>query len=229
MTDRDDFVPDIGVLGTGRMGVRLAAMFARAGRKVVLGSRDMDRSAAAVDALDIPRLRSGCNSDAIRAPIVIPAVFLRDGLLDMLDRHCTKLAGKLLIDISNPFNSDYSDFETPWDTSGAEQIQRRFPQARVVGAFKNVFWEVFDQPQFGDTLSDVLVTGDDDEAKKRFFRIAEGTPFRYLDAGPLVNSRTVERLTFITSSLGRQLHSYPRMNWRLLTQPVDAGAPALAG
>jgi len=75
----------------------------------------------------------------------------------------------------------------------------------------------------------VLVTGDDDEAKKRFFRIAEGTPFRYLDAGPLVNSRTVERLTFITSSLGRQLHSYPRMNWRLLTQPVDAGAPALAG
>jgi hypothetical protein len=40
----------------------------------------------------------------------------------------------------------------------------------------------------------------------------------------LIYSRTVERLTFITSSLGRQLDSYPRMNWRLLTQPVEAGA-----
>ena len=61
------------------------------------------------------------------------------------------LTGKLLIDISNPFNADYSDFVTPWDTSAAEELQRRFPQARVVGAFKNVFWEVFDHPQFGET------------------------------------------------------------------------------
>ena len=54
--------------------------------------------------------------------------------------------------------------------------------------------------------------------------LAQGTPFRYLDAGPLVNSRTVERLTFITSSLGQQLNSYPRMNWRLLTQPENVAA-----
>ncbi|MCL6729261.1 NADPH-dependent F420 reductase [Sphingomonas hankyongi] len=211
--------PELGVLGTGRMGVRLAAMFARAGRNVVLGSRDADRSEAIAEQLAIPTLRGSCNADALRAPAIIPAVFLRDGLLDLLNRHCTKLRGKLLIDISNPFNEDYSDFTTPWDTSAAEQIQQHFPQANVVGAFKNVFWEVFDQPQFGESLSDVLVTGDDDQAKQRFLALADGTPFRYLDAGPLVNSRTVERLTFITSALGRQLNSYPRMNWRLLTQP----------
>ena len=223
----DKWLPDLGVIGTGRMGSRLAAMFANAGRKVILGSRDPDRAAAVVDELNIPTLRAGRNADALAAPAVLPAVFIRDGLVDLLDCHCRSLRGKLLIDISNPFNEDYSDFVTPWDTSGAEQIQKRFPQARVVGAFKNVFWGVFHQPDFGETLSDVLVTGDDAGAKAEFLALAEGTPFRYLDAGPLENSRTVERLTFITGSLGRQLDSYPRMNWRLLTQPVDE-VPALA-
>ena len=216
--------PDLGIIGTGRMGSRLAAMFARAGRNVILGSRDPDRARAIVEELDIPTLRAGRNAEAFAAPALLPAVFIRDGLFDLLDCHCSRLRGKLLIDISNPFNADYSDFVTPWDTSGAEQLQRRFPQARVVGAFKNVFWEVFDQPDFGGTLSDVLMTGNDETAKAQFLELAAGTPFRYLDAGPLENSRTVERLTFITSSLGQQLGSYPRMNWRLLTQPAQAQA-----
>jgi predicted dinucleotide-binding enzyme len=219
-----DWTPELGVIGTGQMGSRLAAMFALAGRKVVLGSRDSTRAAAIVEELGIPTLRAGCNGEALDAPVVLPAVFIRDGLFDLLDRHCRRLAGKLLIDISNPFNEDYSDFLTPWDTSGAEELQRQFPQARVVGAFKNVFSEVFDHPQFGESLSDVLITGDDAQAKARFLELAHGTPFRYLDAGPLIHSRTVERLTFITSRLGRQLNSYPRMNWRLLTQPGELAA-----
>ncbi|MFL6742111.1 MAG: NADPH-dependent F420 reductase [Sphingomicrobium sp.] len=224
MTKAADWTPELGVVGTGLMGSRLAAMFARAGRKVVLGSRDSSRAAAIVEKLGIRTLRAGCNGDALEAPVVLPAVFIRDGLFDLLDRHCRRLSGKLLIDISNPFNEDYSDFVTPWDSSGAEELQRQFPQARVVGAFKNVFWEVFDHPQFGESISDVLITGDDAQAKAQFLELARGTPFRYLDAGRLIHSRTVERLTFITSSLGRQLNSYPRMNWRLLTQDLAQAA-----
>ena len=220
--DTNIWMPELGVIGTGRMGSRLAAMFARAGRRVVLGSRDVDRAAAIVEELAIPTLRAGTNAEALRAPAILPAVFVRDGLFDLLDRHCRRLAGKLLIDISNPFNADYSDFVTPWDTSAAEELQRHFPQTRVVGAFKNVFWEVFDHPNFADGFSDVLVTGDDQAAKCEFLQLASGTPFRYLDAGPIIHSRTVERLTFITSSLGQQLNAYPRMNWRLLTHPQPA-------
>jgi predicted dinucleotide-binding enzyme len=208
------------------MGQRLAAMFARAGRQVILGSREREKAEEIVKSLQLPGLRAGTNCEAARAPAILPAIFIRDGLIDLLDCYSRELAGKLLIDISNPFNADYSDFITAWDTSGAEEIQRRFPQARVVGAYKNVFWEVLDSPDFGGTRSDVLVTGDDEAAKREFLELAAGTPFRYLDAGSLANSRIVERLTLITGPLGRQLDSYPRMNWRLLTQSPGGQAQA---
>lgn len=215
----DDTGFDLGVIGAGRMGVRLAALFARAGRRVLLGSRDPAR---ARDQLamhpSLPGLEIGSHAQALAARAVLPAVFLRDGLAELLETHHAQLEGKLLIDISNPFNEDYSDYILPWDTSSAEVLQRRLPGARLVGAFKNVFAEVFDAPMFDGVHSDVLLVGDDAGAKAEFLALAEGTPFRYLDAGPLVHARTIERLTMVTGRLGRQLGTYPRMNWRLLGQ-----------
>lgn len=217
---------DLGILGTGRMGPRLAATFARAGRSVLLGSRSPDRARRIAAELDIPGLSGGSYDDALRAGAVLPAIFIRDGLLPVLEGAADRLSGKLLVDISNPFNEDYSDFITPWDSSGAELVARAAPKARLVAAFKNVFWEVFDSPLFAGEPSDVLVAGDDDGAKSAFLDLARGTPFRYLDAGPLVHARTIERMTPITGRLGRHLGAYPRMNWRLLTQPEAVEAAA---
>ena len=207
---------DVAVLGTGRMGTRLSRMFASAGRNVMLSSRDPNRAAQVVQDLKTDRIVAGTYSEALEAPVILPAIFIRDGLFEVLEAHRDKLNGKLLIDISNPFNDDYSDFITPWDSSGAEELAKRFPEVRIVGAFKNVFWAVFDDPHFEDGPSDVLVVGDDPPAKDAFLDLTEGTPFRYLDAGPLINARTVERLTMMTGALGREIGSYPRMNWRLL-------------
>lgn len=221
---RHQSAPQLGILGTGRMGQRLAAMFARAGRAVVLGSRNIDRANAIVQTLAIPGLSAGSYEDAASAQAVLPAIFLRDELVPHLASVRHQLNGKLLIDISNPFNEDYSDFLTPWNSSSAELLDDHFPEARIVGAFKNVFAEVFDRPLFDGVQSDVLVTGDDEEAKRDFLALTNGTPFRYLDAGPLRNSRTVERLTLLTGRLGRQLNIYPTMNWRLMGHPSAAAA-----
>ena len=220
--------PQLGILGTGRMGVRLAAMFARAGREVVLGSRNPARAAELSESLGIGKLRPGSYDDALAAPAILPAIFIRDGLLDLLASLRDRIGRRLLIDITNPFNADYSDFITPWDSSGAEELQKVLPDARIVGAFKNVWWEVFDAPVFAGLVSDVLVTSDDEEARGSFLELAAGTPFRFLDAGPLRNSRTVERLTLLTGSLGRQLGTYPRMNWRLLGHATGEAVAAAA-
>jgi len=206
----------IGILGTGRMGVRLAAMFADSGHTLVLGSRDLSRAERIVSGLRSKNIKAGSYEQATNAPIVLPAMFIRDGLFDQLEPLRPALRGKLLIDITNPFNDDYSDFILPWDTSGAEQIQTRLPETRVVGAFKNVWWEVFDAPRFGDTLSDVFVVGDDAVAKQIFFELTQGTPFRYIDAGNLKNARTIERMTLLSGEMGQRYGFFPRMNYKLL-------------
>src|SRR5262245_32477600 len=213
----------IGILGTGRMAVRLAKLFSDCGHEVILGSRTPDRAARIAKGLGVASIRPGSYEEAADAPVVLPSMFLRDGLFDTLEPLRPRLEGKLWIDITNPFNDRYDDFILPWDTSGAEQIQKRFPRARVVGAFKNVWWEVFDQPAFDGALSDVFVVSDNAAAKTEFLALVNGSPFRFLDAGRLCNARFVERMTLFAAELGQRQGYFPRMNWRLLGEPWQVG------
>jgi predicted dinucleotide-binding enzyme len=213
----------IGILGTGRMGVRLADAFAKAGTHVILGSRDPRRAERIAVGLNLPGLVPGSYEHAVRAEFVLPAMFLRDGLMETLAPYRRDLARKILIDITNPFNDDYSDFILPWDTSGAEELQRNFPESRIVGAFKNVWWEVFDAPRFDGGFSDVFVVSDDQAAKQAVLKMTEPMPFRFVDAGRLANARVIERMTLLSGELGQRLGYFPRMNYRFLGEPWTPG------
>lgn len=213
----------IGILGTGRMGVRLAEAFAKAGTPVILGSRDCRRAERIAEGLSVPGLEPGSYDEAVNADVVLPAMFLRDGLIATLEPYRQALAGKIFIDITNPFNDDYSDFILPWDTSGAEELQRNLPETRIVGAFKNVWWEVFDAPTFDGAVTDVFVVSDDQAAKQAFIKMANALPFRFVDAGRLANARTVERMTLLSGELGQRYGYFPRMNYRFVGEPWTPG------
>lgn len=214
------------------MGVRLALLLAQAGNEVLLGSRSKTRAREIAQFLAQENIIPVDYNTAVTAKMVLPAIFVRDGLFDILQPFKTHLADKILIDITNPFNADYTDFILPWDTSSAEQLQSRFPESQVVGAFKNVWWEVFDAPRFHceDTdanncglLSDVYVVSDNEHAKQEFFLAVKSTPFRYVDAGRLANARTIERMTLLSGELGQRLGFFPRMNYRLLGENWTVG------
>ena len=92
-----------------------------------------------------------------------------------------------------------------------------------------MWWEVFDAPRFGDTLSDVFVVGDDAGAKQTFFELSQGTPFRYIDAGNLKNARTIERMTLLSGEMGQRYGFFPRMNYKLLGDQWRPGSADAIG
>jgi 8-hydroxy-5-deazaflavin:NADPH oxidoreductase len=224
---------EIGILGTGRMAVRLARILVDNGHSVTLGSRTPARAANLARVLGERLCAGGTYEDAASRPYVLPAIFLRDGLFDVMERLRPRLEGKTLIDIANPFNADYTGFILPWDTSAAEEMQRRFPSSPVVGLFKNVAWETFENPRFVEGVSDIFVVGDHAGAKRRVSDLFTPSSFRLVDAGPLVNARTVERMTLFAMELGGRLGYLPRIGWKLLGETwvpgeKDAWAKTLA-
>ncbi|MEU6582419.1 hypothetical protein [Nocardia sp. NPDC046763] len=107
---------------------------------------------------------------------------------------------------------------TGYDTSAAKRLAEVIPTAHVVGAFKNIFWVVFDQPQFPEGVSDLLVTGDDDTAKTTVMRLLGPLPFRVLDGGALRNNRVIGRMTLLSREIAVRYDHYPRVAYRLLGQ-----------
>src|SRR5580765_2791944 len=87
----------IGILGTGRMAVRLARFFAEGGHKVILGSRTPERAARITKGLGTAAIRPGSYEQAADAPVVLPAMFLRDGMFETIEELRPKFDGKLWI------------------------------------------------------------------------------------------------------------------------------------
>src|SRR5687768_6430873 len=113
----------LGILGTGRMAVRLADLAAKGGHSVILGSRTPERARNIAAQLQ-GEVKGGSYDEAIQAPHVLPALFMRNGALDILAGLRQQLAGKIVIDILNPFDKTGDGYMTAWDTSAAEELQK---------------------------------------------------------------------------------------------------------
>jgi 8-hydroxy-5-deazaflavin:NADPH oxidoreductase len=204
------------------MAVRLADLAQRSGHRVVLGSRDLGRAKAIASQLG-GNVTGGSYEDAAGQDIVMPAIFIRDGAFEDLKAFAGKVDGKIIVDILNPYNDQYDDFLFPWDTSAAEELQKLWPGARIVSTFKWPFWEAFENPDFDGGPMDIVMTGDDDEAKTVVLELFRASPWRFLDGGGLAQARFTERMTLFAGQLAAKYGYLPRVGWRLLGEPWEAG------
>ncbi|MFO7323241.1 MAG: NADPH-dependent F420 reductase [Chloroflexota bacterium] len=210
MTLDDRTLLTIAVIGgTGKEGTGLAMRWALQGYRVIIGSRDAERAAAHAKELNAQLgadlLAGQANADAAaQANIVVLSVpysahkATLESIRDQLD-------GKILIDITVPMQPpDVRTVYIPEGRSAAQEAQALVgDNVRVVSAFQNVSATKLKDPR-GIIDCDVLVTGDDEEAKSEVMKLVEAAGMRPIDAGPLANAVAAEALTPVILYINRK-------------------------
>jgi len=175
-------VATVSIIGTGNMGTAIANVAGKGGHAVQL--------LAHTDA------ETPVTGEIVVLAVPYPAV------ADVLARRAGQLAGKIVVDISNPL--DFQTFDSlvvPADSSAAAVIAAELPQSRVVKAFNTNFAATLAAGTVGDAATTVLIAGDDAEAKSLLAGIVTDGGLRAIDAGSLRRARELEAIGFLQLTL----------------------------
>ena len=143
--------------------------------------------------------------------LAIPFGALDDALKVMGDA----VRGKVLLDVTNVLTPDYQ-LALGCSTSGAEELQKKAPQAKVVKAFNTVFAQNMSTGTVkGETLT-LFVAGDDKAAKGLVLSAGKAIGFDPVDAGPLTNARWMETLGYFNIQLGYTLNMGADIGFKLV-------------
>jgi 8-hydroxy-5-deazaflavin:NADPH oxidoreductase len=198
--------------GTGNQGRGLARRLSMAGNRVIIGSRDAGRAAAAAAELGSPPEITGAeNEDAARAADLVIAAMPWEGHADLLARVAGALEGKIVIDCVNPMAFDARGaYPIPVpEGSAAQQAAAVLPGSIVVGAFHHVSAVLLLDPEVDEFDLDVMVLGDDRRATDLVQALAERIPgMRGVYAGRLRNCGQVEALTANLVSVNRRYKAH---------------------
>ena len=197
--------------GTGPEGLGLAVRLALAGHEVVIGSRSKERGEeGAAKVLEAARKvrAQGCeNAEAVRDADVVFLTFPYSGQAATLEALGSALDGKIVCDVVAPLEFVKGTGAVAMNVAGnsaAEEAAAQLPRARVVSAFQNMSAEKLMEVAH-PVEADVLVCGDDAEAKKVVIGLASQIPgVRGVEGGALSNSRYVEMLTSLLINLNRK-------------------------
>lgn len=197
--------PTIAVIGgTGAEGSGLAVRWAAAGYPIVIGSRSAEKAttAAVEQSALLPDGRAtitgASNAEAAAAADVIVLSVPYDAQAATIDQIREASQGKIVISVVAPLKPPrVATVWRPPGGSAAEEAQAQLGDGvRVVAAFQNISAEHLKELAW-EPDSDVLVTGDDKEAKQITIELANAAGFYGIDAGPLANSSVVEGLTAV--------------------------------
>jgi NADPH-dependent F420 reductase len=182
--------------GTGKLGSAIARRLAKAGRKVIIGSRSAQSAAAAATELGFG-VTGLANADAaVAGSIVIVTVpfAAHESTLAEIAPH---VGGKIVIDTTVPLvPPKVMRVQLPPDGSAAQRTQKLLgPAVRVVSAFHNV--AAHKLATDADIQCDVLVFGDDKSARTEAVALVEQTGLRGIHGGALANSAAAEALTSV--------------------------------
>jgi len=173
----------ITIIGTGNMGAAIAAIARKGGNTVeLLNTSDADKPVT---------------GDIVVLAVPYPAVS------DVIAERGDELAGKVVVDITNPL--DFETFDSlvvPADGSAATEIAAALPGSKLLKAFNTTFAGTLASGTVGGSVpTTVLIAGDDSDAKALLSAIVTAGGLKAIDAGSLRRARELEALGFLQLTL----------------------------
>jgi predicted dinucleotide-binding enzyme len=189
---------DVTIIGSGNMAGAIGALALEDGNAVEIVGRDPAKAAALAEALG-DGATAGTWGAAPRGDIVILAVLFASAV-PVVSEYGEALDGKIIVDITNPFNAGATGLAIPDDTSIAQMVAEAAPaSAHVVKAFNTIFRDVL---AAGGPL-DVFMAGDDAQAKANVSEFIKTLGLRPRDTGDLSMAHWLEGAGLLSVGLGR--------------------------
>src|SRR6202165_4287976 len=206
----------IGILGSGLMGGKLGTILARAGHEVVFSYSHSPRKLKRLAREAGGRARAGTPREAAsNADALLLAVHWTR--VDDVLKQAGDLSGKVIVSCSLPMSADDTDLVIAHTSSGAEELAKKVPKARVVSAFGTVPSEVL----FGvfaarrkATRPSLVYCGDDARSKGMAAELIRDVGFDPVDAGPLRIARYTEPFTLLIAQLAYAGDEGPELAYR---------------
>ncbi|MCW2788401.1 MAG: oxidoreductase, coenzyme F420-dependent [Aeromicrobium sp.] len=172
----------ISIIGTGNMGQAIASVAGKGGHTVQLvGQGDAGTQVT---------------GDVVVLAVPYPA------LSAVIAERGASLAGKIVVDITNPLNFETFDSLTvPADSSAAAEVAAALPESRVLKAFNTTLAGTLAAGTIGGLTTTVLIAGDDADAKSTLAGIVTSGGLKAIDAGSLKRARELEAMGFLQLTL----------------------------
>ena len=209
------------IIGAGNMGRGIGYRIVAGGHSVTIVDRDPEEAGQLAEELR-GVAEGGATVEAaepgaqLRGEVVLAVYYPGD--LEIARDLGERLAGKVVVDISNPLNQTFDALATAPGTSAAEEVAQSAPAgARVVKAFNTTFSGTLVEGQVAGQPLDVLIAGDDEEAKETVAQLVRDGGLRAIDVGPLERARELEGLGFLGIALQQPLGLNFQSAWKLIS------------
>ena len=193
------------IIGAGNMGRGVGTVAVKGGQEVEILDRDPAEAQRLAEELggSATALEPGA---PLGGEIVVLAVYY-PGIKDAVRDYGDALAGKVVVDITNPVDTEtWDSLATPPGTSSAQEVQELVPEGTaVVKAFNTTFAATLGGGEVAGQRLDVLIAGDDEEAKRKVSQLASDAGLRPIDVGPLRRAEQLEQLGFLHISVQQPL------------------------
>jgi len=191
----------IAIIGAGHVGSTLGKSWATKGHQVAFGVRD-PKSSKALDVVKAagPKARADTPQAAASSADVVVLATPWPNTQEAV-RSAGELAGKVVVDATNPLKPDLTGLAVGHASSGGEEVARWAKGARVVKCFNTIGAEHMADPRIAGQAASMFLCGDDVSAKGTVAKLAAELGFEPIDVGPLTQARLLEPLALLWISM----------------------------